>query len=149
MHPTEQQAVIAALAQAQSLLDDQYAPDGYNVGFNEGAAGGQTIAHFHLHVIPRHLGDMDDPRGGVRHVIPPRGNYLKPSPEVTAATTGSVPWTGGVPPPLLAAQPSPPTPHQRSLIAGGEDALLHHLIPHIDRAHRVDAAISFVMDSAV
>ena len=149
MHPTEQQAVIAALAQAQSLLDDQYAPDGYNVGFNEGAAGGQTIAHFHLHVIPRHLGDMDDPRGGVRHVIPSRGNYLKPSLEVTAATTGSVPWTGGVPPPLLAAQPSPPTPHQRSLIAGGEDALLHHLIPHIDRAHRVDAAISFVMDSGV
>ncbi len=149
LHPTEQQALIAALDQARALLDADHAPDGYNVGFNEGPAAGQTIPHFHLHIIPRRNGDMDDPRGGVRHVIPARGNYLKPSPEVTAATTGSVPWTGGVPPSLLAAQPPVPTPHQRSLIAGGEDALLHHLIPHIDRAHRVDAAISFVMNSGV
>ncbi|HET6162061.1 MAG TPA: HIT family protein, partial [Planctomycetota bacterium] len=40
-------------------------PDGYNVGFNAGAAAGQTVFHLHVHVIPRYRGDMDDPRGGV------------------------------------------------------------------------------------
>jgi diadenosine tetraphosphate (Ap4A) HIT family hydrolase len=51
-------------------------PDGYNVGFNAGEAAGQTVMHLHLHVIPRYRGDMEDPRGGVRHVIPGKGNYL-------------------------------------------------------------------------
>lgn len=53
-------------------------PDGYNVGFNCGAAAGQTVMHLYVHVIPRYAGDMDDPRGGVRHVIPEKGNYLAP-----------------------------------------------------------------------
>lgn len=52
-------------------------PDGYNVGFNCGIAAGQTIPHLHVHMIPRYNGDMQDPRGGVRHVIPSKGNYLK------------------------------------------------------------------------
>ena len=51
-------------------------PDGHNVGFNSGEAAGQTVWHVHIHVIPRYLGDVPDPRGGVRHVIPDRGNYL-------------------------------------------------------------------------
>lgn len=51
-------------------------PAGYNVGFNAGEAAGQTVMHVHIHVIPRFTGDMDDPRGGVRHVIPGKGNYL-------------------------------------------------------------------------
>ena len=50
-------------------------PDGYNVGMNCGAAAGQTIMHFHCHVIPRYRGDVDDPRGGVRHCIPHKGSY--------------------------------------------------------------------------
>src|SRR5690606_27704246 len=50
---------------------------GYNVGFNAGEAAGQTVMHLHVHVIPRYRGDMEDPRGGVRHVIPHRGNYLR------------------------------------------------------------------------
>ena len=41
-----------------------------------GAAAGQTVPHVHVHVIPRYAGDMPDPRGGVRHVIPDKGNYL-------------------------------------------------------------------------
>lgn len=53
-------------------------PDGYNVGFNCGEAAGQTVMHLHVHVIPRYAGDMADPRGGVRHVIPEKGNYLAP-----------------------------------------------------------------------
>jgi superfamily II DNA or RNA helicase/diadenosine tetraphosphate (Ap4A) HIT family hydrolase/SOS-response transcriptional repressor LexA len=50
-------------------------PDGYNVGFNAGAAAGQTVMHLHVHVIPRYAGDMDDPRGGVRGVIPGKQKY--------------------------------------------------------------------------
>ena len=49
--------------------------DGFNVGRNEGAPAGQTVLWPHIHCIPRRVGDMEDPRGGVRHVIPERGNY--------------------------------------------------------------------------
>lgn len=56
-------------------LDCKYHPNGYNVGFNCGKAAGQTVPHFHLHVIPRYDGDMDDPRGGVRGVIPSKQKY--------------------------------------------------------------------------
>jgi diadenosine tetraphosphate (Ap4A) HIT family hydrolase len=56
-------------------------PDGYNIGINDGEAAGQTIMHLHVHLIPRYRGDVEDPRGGVRHVIPGRGNYLSSSPE--------------------------------------------------------------------
>jgi len=51
--------------------------DGYNVGQNVGEAAGQTIMYPHVHMIPRRTGDMEDPRGGVRHVIPEKGNYKK------------------------------------------------------------------------
>ena len=51
-------------------------PQGYNIGVNIGEAAGQTVPHLHVHVIPRYRGDVPDPRGGVRHVIPGKGNYL-------------------------------------------------------------------------
>jgi len=51
--------------------------DGFNVGFNYGSAAGQTVEWPHVHLIPRRKGDMEDPTGGVRHVIPERGNYRK------------------------------------------------------------------------
>ena len=51
--------------------------DGFNVGLNYGESAGQTCMWPHVHLIPRRNGDMDDPRGGVRHVIPAKGNYLK------------------------------------------------------------------------
>ncbi len=63
---------------ARQTLQDELAPDGFNLGINDGEAAGQTIPHLHLHVIPRFDGDVDDPTGGVRGVIPGRGNYLKP-----------------------------------------------------------------------
>ena len=69
-------------------------PDGYNLGLNVGRAAGQTVPHLHLHVIPRFNGDVDDPTGGVRFVIPARGNYLQP---------GFIPNTGGAS--LLAEPP--------------------------------------------
>lgn len=49
--------------------------DGFNIGWNAGTAAGQTVMHAHCHLIPRRHGDMDDPRGGVRGVIPERQKY--------------------------------------------------------------------------
>lgn len=57
------------------LIDDQYHPTGYNIGFNVNASGGQTIAHCHMHIIPRYESDVSDPRGGIRGVIPSRQKY--------------------------------------------------------------------------
>ena len=51
--------------------------DGFNIGMNIGEAAGQTVSWPHIHLIPRRNGDMPDPRGGVRHVIPEKGNYKK------------------------------------------------------------------------
>lgn len=51
--------------------------DGYNIGINHGRSAGQTVMYPHVHLIPRRDGDMEDPTGGVRHVIPARGNYRK------------------------------------------------------------------------
>lgn len=73
----ERQALLDLVDVVRNQLQRRNpAPGGYNVGFNAGAVAGQTVAHLHLHVIPRYAGDVADPRGGVRHVIPGRGNYL-------------------------------------------------------------------------
>ena len=48
---------------------------GFNMGVNVGRAAGQTIFHAHIHLIPRRVGDVEEPRGGVRHIIPGRGAY--------------------------------------------------------------------------
>lgn len=72
--------IIAAydlLKKAKRLLDKKHKPDAYNVGLNEGKAAGQTIFHLHIHLIPRYFGDVPDPTGGVRNVIPEKGNYLR------------------------------------------------------------------------
>ncbi len=71
----EQAALLALVHDARRLLDERYAPDGYNIGVNIGAAAGQSVMHLHLHVIPRYAGDMDDPKGGVRGVIPGKRGY--------------------------------------------------------------------------
>jgi diadenosine tetraphosphate (Ap4A) HIT family hydrolase len=53
-------------------------PDGFNIGINAGSAAGQTVDHAHIHVIPRFIGDVEDPRGGVRWVIPYKARYWMP-----------------------------------------------------------------------
>lgn len=63
------------IGELKKLLDERFSPDGYNVGVNVGEAAGQTIGHVHFHVIPRYSGDVEDPIGGVRNVIPGKGNY--------------------------------------------------------------------------
>lgn len=72
----EQQAIWALVGPARQLIEEAGTPPaGYNIGVNVGAAAGQTIDHAHLHVIPRHRGDVEDPRGGVRWVIPSLAAY--------------------------------------------------------------------------
>jgi len=73
----EQLAIVRAMDEARELIASRHSPDGYNIGINVGPAAGQTVFHLHVHLIPRYRGDVDDPRGGVRHVIPGKGNYLK------------------------------------------------------------------------
>jgi diadenosine tetraphosphate (Ap4A) HIT family hydrolase len=74
--PQERVAIDALVQGCKEALDEQYAPAGYNIGVNNGTAAGQTVYHLHVHLIPRYDGDTPDPRGGVRHVLPGRGNYL-------------------------------------------------------------------------
>src|SRR6185295_15237455 len=69
-------AVWLAVDQCQAVISERFRPDGFNVGFNENPAAGQTVFHFHLHIIPRYVGDVADPRDGVRHIIPEKANYL-------------------------------------------------------------------------
>jgi len=71
----ESLAIDELLFQGKQLLDETYSPDGYNVGINCGEVAGQTIFHVHVHLIPRYKGDMEDPRGGVRGVIPGKMKY--------------------------------------------------------------------------
>jgi diadenosine tetraphosphate (Ap4A) HIT family hydrolase len=71
----EQADVWALVAQVRSQLAKEYSPAGFNIGLNDGAAAGQTIDHAHVHVIPRYDGDVPDPRGGVRWIIPERAPY--------------------------------------------------------------------------
>ena len=60
---------------AKSIIDEQHQPDGFNIGMNCGAAAGQTVMHFHCHIIPRYKGDMADPCGGIRHAVEGKGYY--------------------------------------------------------------------------
>ena len=71
----ERQALNNLSEEAKKMLDREYSPDGYNIGVNCGAAAGQTIMHLHIHLIPRYQGDIDNPRGGVRGVIPDKRIY--------------------------------------------------------------------------
>ncbi len=68
----EHSAIISLVYEAKKYLQDKYNPDGFNIGSNVGPAAGQTVFHFHVHIIPRYRGDVADPRGGVRKVIPNR-----------------------------------------------------------------------------
>lgn len=71
----EREAINKLLEEGKTLLEDEHKPDGYNIGINCGETAGQTIFHVHVHLIPRYKGDMDNPRGGVRGVIPEKRNY--------------------------------------------------------------------------
>jgi superfamily II DNA or RNA helicase/HKD family nuclease len=132
----EQRELIEAIHIARSTIEQAHQPDGFNLGVNVGAAAGQTVPHLHVHVIPRYLGDMQDPRGGVRGVIPRMQNYLR-----DASDAGLV----------VRDREEPTTTNSlRALIQGGEeDPLLPHLRSHLDAANVARFAVAFVLPSGV
>ena len=73
--PEERRALSQLLDEAKEILDEKYHPDGYNIGINCGEYAGQSIMHLHIHLIPRYRGDMENPKGGVRGVVPGKRAY--------------------------------------------------------------------------
>jgi diadenosine tetraphosphate (Ap4A) HIT family hydrolase len=73
----EQQAPWELVFQMKECLVQERHPDGFNVGINVGECAGQTVMHVHIHLIPRYRGDMQNPEGGVRRVIPERRVYRR------------------------------------------------------------------------
>jgi diadenosine tetraphosphate (Ap4A) HIT family hydrolase len=69
MTATEKAEIQSLLDQAQSRIEADHAPDGYNIGVNVGRAAGQNRMHVHVHLIPRYAGDVADPSGGIRCVL--------------------------------------------------------------------------------
>lgn len=72
---TEQTDCWQLLNQVKEIVQQCFNPDGFNVGININEAAGQTVPHVHIHLIPRYIGDVAEPRGGVRGVIPERREY--------------------------------------------------------------------------
>jgi diadenosine tetraphosphate (Ap4A) HIT family hydrolase len=71
----ERAALLSLIDKGKAVAEAAHKPDGYNIGINDGAAAGQTVPHLHVHLIPRYDGDLNDPRGGVRWVIPEKADY--------------------------------------------------------------------------
>jgi diadenosine tetraphosphate (Ap4A) HIT family hydrolase len=71
----EKKSIAQLIHSCKKILDHKYAPQGYNIGVNVGEPAGQTVMHCHIHLIPRYFGDTENPRGGVRGVIPKKQNY--------------------------------------------------------------------------
>jgi len=130
--PEEQAALMQGIGIARERILERFRPDGFNIGINVGRAAGQTVFHLHVHVIPRYTGDVPDPRGGVRHVIPSKANYLLPTPAAMAGT------------PILAPVPSEP-----GLLSAPEHPLFPRLTAAMDRAVEVDLCVAFVLPSGV
>jgi len=78
LDPEEISDLWKLAGEVRSKLASEFDPDGFNIGLNDGTAAGQTIAHAHIHVVPRFSGDVVDPRGGIRWVIPERAPYWDP-----------------------------------------------------------------------
>ena len=71
----ERCAIFELIYKAKNIIDEKYKPTGYNIGMNCGVSAGQTVMHIHVHLIPRYDGDVENPRGGVRGVIPEKKDY--------------------------------------------------------------------------
>jgi len=127
----ERVALMRAIDVARAAIDSSFGADGYNIGINNGEAAGQTVPHLHVHVIPRKKGDVPDPRGGVRYVIPEKANYIRDSARVVSDVDG---YTGT----------------RRTLFTGGTaDPLLPHLKHHLALSQAVDMAVAFTLRSGL
>jgi len=128
--PWEQQEIWRAIGELKARFDAEYQPAGYNIGINVGAAAGQTVMHLHVHLIPRYDGDMTDPRGGVRGVIPERQKYGDSEPP--SPTTGLGPF---------AALPA--------FVSGGDSQLVDVLVGALALSDQADWLAAFVQHSGV
>ena len=71
----ERSDILDLLNRAKLAVDHEFQPQAYNIGINDGPCAGQTVPHLHVHLIPRYAGDLPDPRGGVRWVLPEKAKY--------------------------------------------------------------------------
>ncbi len=71
----EKEKMLELLDKCKNYIDEKYHPTGYNIGLNCGEDAGQSVMHVHMHLIPRYKGDVENPRGGVRGIIPNRKEY--------------------------------------------------------------------------
>jgi superfamily II DNA or RNA helicase/diadenosine tetraphosphate (Ap4A) HIT family hydrolase len=129
----EQAELLSALAIAREAVLTRHRPDGFNIGVNIGEAAGQTVPHLHVHLIPRRRGDVVDPGGGVRHVIPARANYL------LSKDAG---------PDRVLDRPVS-TSFAPTLVTGEKDPLLPYLRSHLDSAESADLLAAFILESGV
>lgn len=75
LSPEEVAACLDLVREERTALEAEFRPDGYNIGVNVGRAGGQSVLHAHIHLIPRYAGDHPNPQGGIRHIIPWKADY--------------------------------------------------------------------------
>jgi diadenosine tetraphosphate (Ap4A) HIT family hydrolase len=75
--PEEVAVCMGLIQEEKKRIDEEFKPDGYNIGVNVGSSAGQSILHVHIHIIPRYKGDVENPQGGVRHVIPKKAHYTR------------------------------------------------------------------------
>ena len=117
----ELKSLTEGITLCRDLILERHSPLGFNIGINIGEAAGQSVPHLHIHLIPRYSGDVEDPIGGVRNVIPDKGNYLA-SREIGNQLK-----------------------IQRAIIYGTDDAPLYKpLLDDLSRSIRLDAAVAFV-----
>ena len=95
LSPEEVAACMALVGHERQALDDEFMPDGYNVGVNVGRAGGQSVLHVHIHLIPRYVGEHPKPQGGVRQILPWKAEY--PRGGAPPEETEGVPLVGSGP----------------------------------------------------
>jgi superfamily II DNA or RNA helicase/HKD family nuclease/diadenosine tetraphosphate (Ap4A) HIT family hydrolase len=162
----EQREIWQAIEKGKEAICQLYQPDGFNIGINVGEAAGQTVPHLHLHIIPRYQGDVPDPRGGVRYVIPHKANYLKPTP-ASSDNTLVKPETSPANETVRVQHQHgddlgkitkviPKSPVKRSadigdsaLVRGERDPLLPHLQYELETATAADLSVAFIQRSGV
>jgi len=132
--PGERADIFELVDTVRDKVNELHHPDGFNVGFNAGVAAGQTIDHLHIHVIPRFVGDVRDPRGGIRYVIAANGNYLDDSTKVDTHDLGTSPDSIA-----------------HVLVDGNSRLMLPELVRHLRHTDfdRIDIVVSFIKVSGL
>lgn len=148
----EQLALLELLDVVKAELDRTHQPAGYNIGVNAGPVAGQTVRHLHVHLIPRYPGDVPDPRGGVRGVIPHKQRYdaLPSEPPARPPHAGDLARDRGA---LGYTTPSELSPFAAlpDFVPGTHEGpqLLRPLRDAIARAQAIDIVAAFVQPSGL